>query len=124
MTGTADRPHPAVLGATALEPDEPFAGVRRRTHQGERATVTAYAFEPGARFPTHSHPEEQITVVLEGEVEFTVEGDSHALGPGETFVVGGGVEHGLAAGPAGARFLAVIVPRRERADAYELRSDA
>jgi quercetin dioxygenase-like cupin family protein len=96
--------------------------VRRETHQGAEATVTAYAFEPGAVFPIHAHPEEQITVVLAGVVEFSVDGASHSLHPGETFVVAPGVEHGLTAGPAGARFLAVIVPKRERPDAYEIRS--
>jgi unsaturated pyranuronate lyase len=115
---------PRVLGTGALGAEAPFPGVSRTTYQSGQATVTAYAFEPGARFPAHAHPEEQITVVLDGDVVFTVEGTSHGLGRGETFVVGAGLEHGLRAGPAGARFLAVIVPRRERPDAYEIKGDA
>jgi quercetin dioxygenase-like cupin family protein len=124
QAGSAAPSTPAVRGAgpePALE--HPFPGVTRRTNQSERATVSAYAFEPGAEFPIHTHPEEQITVVLAGTVEFEVEGERHALGPGETYVVAGNLEHGLRAGPEGARFLAVVVPRRSGSDAYEIKGE-
>jgi quercetin dioxygenase-like cupin family protein len=120
---TADAPAtPPVRGAGA-EPalEHPFPGVSRRTNHTEQATVSAYAFEPEARFPIHTHPEEQITVVLEGTVVFEVEGERHALGPGETYAVAAHLEHGLQAGPDGARFLAVVVPRRSGSDAYEIK---
>jgi quercetin dioxygenase-like cupin family protein len=103
--------------------EHPFPGVARRTNQTAKATVSAYAFEPGAEFPIHTHPEEQITVVLEGTVVFEVEGERHALGPGETYVVAPHLEHGLQAGPEGARFLAVVVPRRGGSDAYEIKGE-
>lgn len=115
---------PPVHGAgpePALE--HPFPGVSRRTNHTEQATVSAYAFEPGARFPVHTHPEEQITVVLAGTVVFEVEGERHALGPGETYAVAAQLEHGLQAGPDGARFLAVVVPRRRGSDAYEIKGE-
>jgi quercetin dioxygenase-like cupin family protein len=113
-----------VRGAGA-EPalEHPFPGVSRRTNHTDKATVSAYAFDPAATFPTHVHPEEQITVVLEGTVVFTVEGAEHALGPGETYVVAPNLEHGLRAGPEGARFLAVVVPRRSGSDAYEIKGE-
>jgi len=41
----------------------PYPGVRRRTVHSERATVTEYMFEPGATFPRHRHPQEQVTLV-------------------------------------------------------------
>jgi quercetin dioxygenase-like cupin family protein len=101
-----------------LPVDEPWPGVMRRAFDSEHATVTAYDFEPGARFPIHSHPQEQITLVQRGEVEFTVGGEVKRLAPGQWSVVPPGVEHGLRAGDAGASFLAVIVPRRESPNAY------
>jgi quercetin dioxygenase-like cupin family protein len=124
MAGAEEASTPPVRGAGA-EPalEHPFPGVSRRTNQTERATVSAYAFEPGAEFPIHTHPEEQITVVLAGRVEFEVAGERHALGPGETYVVAGNLEHGLRAGPEGARFLAVVVPRRESSDAYQIKGE-
>jgi quercetin dioxygenase-like cupin family protein len=113
-----------VHGPSAAEWDRPHPGVSRRSHTTSKATVASYAFEAGARFPKHSHAEEQITVVLDGEVEFEVDSRLHRLGPGETFVVEPGVEHSLRAGDAGARFLAVVVPRRMHRDAYELSASA
>lgn len=117
----APPPTPPVHGAGPEPPlEHPFAGIARRTTHTAQATVTAYAFDPGAGFPIHTHPEEQITVVLAGQVEFEVEGERHVLGPGETYAVAGELEHGLRAGPEGARFLAVVVPRRASSDAYEI----
>jgi quercetin dioxygenase-like cupin family protein len=96
-----------------IEAEEPYPGVRRRTVQAEQATVAEYAFEPGASFPLHAHPQEQVTLVLEGDVELTADGRSERLGAGAWSVVPGGVAHGVRAGADGARIVAVVVPRRE-----------
>jgi quercetin dioxygenase-like cupin family protein len=107
-----------------LSEDEPYPGVHRRAFDSERGTVTQYEFDPGAEFPKHRHPQEQITLVEQGEVVFTVAGRADELRPGGWSIVGPNVEHGLRAGPEGARILAVLVPRREGANAYELVEDA
>jgi quercetin dioxygenase-like cupin family protein len=101
-----------------LPVDEPYEGVHRRTFSTEHATLTSYRFAAGASFPLHSHEQEQITVVQEGEVEFTVAGAVQRLSSGGWSVVGPGVEHGLRAGREGAAILAIIAPRRESPDAY------
>jgi quercetin dioxygenase-like cupin family protein len=97
---------------------EPFEGLRRRTIESAKATVSEYSFEPGASFPIHRHPEEQVTLILEGSVELTVEGETSSLEAGGWSVVGGDVEHGIRAGADGARIVAIITPRRTRDDAY------
>jgi unsaturated pyranuronate lyase len=103
-----------------LPVETPFPGVRRRTFSSLQATVAEYSFDPGARFPLHRHVQEQITLVQEGDVEFTADGRSQQLSPGEWSVVAGGVEHGIRAGARGARFLAVLVPRRSADAPYTL----
>jgi quercetin dioxygenase-like cupin family protein len=100
--------------------DEPYPGVVRRSFSSDQATVTGYWFEPGAIFPIHHHAQEQITLVREGELEFTVGDRVHALSPGAWCVVAPGVEHGLTAGVEGAHVIAIVVPRRERPDAYSV----
>jgi len=95
-----------------LTAEEPFPGVYRRRLDSERATVASYSFAPGARFPLHRHPEEQITIVEEGEVELRAGGTRAVLGAGDWSIAAPGLEHGLVAGPAGARILIVLVPRR------------
>lgn len=100
-----------------LPVEEPYEGLRRRTFDSEEATVNEYVFEPGARFPLHRHPQEQITLIEEGEVELTVAGETARLRAGDWSVVGPDVEHGIRAGERGARILAIVVPRRS-ATAY------
>jgi quercetin dioxygenase-like cupin family protein len=117
------RSEPLVGRFDELSEDEPYPGVHRRAFDSERATVTAYEFEPGAEFPRHRHPQEQITLVEHGAVVFTVAGRADELRRGGWSIVAPNVEHGLRAGPDGARILAVLVPRRERADAYEVLED-
>lgn len=110
----------AVGSFAQLAPDEPYPGVTRRTFDSDGATVTRYEFGPGASFPLHRHRQEQITLVEAGSVLMSVGDREEQLEAGGWSVVAGGVEHGIVAGPSGARVVAVIVPRRESADAYEV----
>jgi quercetin dioxygenase-like cupin family protein len=100
--------------------EEPFPGVRRRSFDGSGATVTEYRFEPGATFPLHKHPQEQITMVAEGTLAMTIAGEVAALGPGGWSVVESEVEHGITSGEDGARFTAIVTPRRGAANEYEV----
>jgi quercetin dioxygenase-like cupin family protein len=94
--------------------------VRRRTVQAERMTVSEYTFEPGATFPLHRHAQEQVTLIEAGEVRLTVGGTTAVLSAGAWSVIPGGVEHGITAGPEGARIVAIISPRREASDEITL----
>jgi quercetin dioxygenase-like cupin family protein len=100
--------------------DEPWPGVLRRSFDGQRATVTLYDFEAGAEFPLHSHPQEQITLVEEGDLQLTVGGSVVRLRPGDWSVIPPDVPHGISAGSAGARVFAMVVPRRQSPNAYTM----
>jgi quercetin dioxygenase-like cupin family protein len=51
-------------------------------------------FEPGASFPRHRHPGEEIIYVLEGSIEYDVDGKSPAiLKAGDVLFVPYGVVH-------------------------------
>jgi quercetin dioxygenase-like cupin family protein len=99
-----------------LPADEPYPGVHRRSFSSERASVTSYEFEPGARFPIHRHRQEQITIIDRGQVELTIGEQTQPLAEGDWSVVPGELEHGIVAGPGGARILAILVPARESLD--------
>ena len=104
----------------SLPVDEPFEGVRRHAFTTSRATVSRYSFKPGAAFPLHRHPQEQITLVEAGTVEMTIAGEPSWLGAGEWSVVASEVEHGITAGPEGARIVAFVAPPRLAIDEYEI----
>ena len=107
-----------------LDADEPFAGVRRRVLDTDRATVTRYEFEPGAAFPLHRHLQEQITIVEEGHLEMTLDGVVSELGRGSFSVVGPEIEHGIRAGDGGATVLAIVIPPRASPDAFTVTGEA
>jgi quercetin dioxygenase-like cupin family protein len=106
-----------------LPADEPFPGVLRRRLDAAAATMTSYAFQPGARFPVHRHDEEQITLVDEGSVVLRLRDRAQELGRGAWVVIAGGVDHGITAGADGARITAIVVPRRGDGTAFEIVED-
>ncbi len=91
----------------------PLAGTRFRVLGGERMSLSYVDLEPNVVVPEHAHPHEQITVVLEGELRFSIEGEEKVLTPGMVAVVPPNARHAAQAGPQGARVLDVFSPRRE-----------
>jgi quercetin dioxygenase-like cupin family protein len=78
----------------ALPVSEPLPGVQSQTVHGERQTVVRYRYAAGSIFPTHTHSQEQITVVLSGAIAFLVDGQRIVLGPGQVILIPGGTPHG------------------------------
>lgn len=102
-----------------LPTEEPFSGVQRQTFNTVNTTVTKYTFEPGRAFPLHRHPQEQLTFIESGTVEFVAGENEGELAAGSYFIVPPHLEHSIKAGPDGATILAIVVPGRESSDAYE-----
>ena len=70
-----------------------FDGIGLRAVSGDKAMMTFFDFAPDAVIPSHKHPHEQITYVVKGELEFTVEGETQVLGEGDGVVVLSNQEH-------------------------------
>jgi quercetin dioxygenase-like cupin family protein len=61
--------------------------------------------------PTHVHAgEDEIFVVLEGEIEFALDGKRFSCGPLETAFIPRGRPHSFRTGPHGARAITVLTP--------------
>jgi quercetin dioxygenase-like cupin family protein len=88
-------------------------GVSGRPLFGEGAMLNLITFEPGAVVPLHSHPHEQLGIVIRGEQALVVGGVEHVLGPLDAYSIPGGVEHSAHCGPEGALVLDVFQPVRE-----------
>ena len=71
------------------------------------------ALEPGAVVPEHSHPNEQLCVVVEGSVSLTIEGETREMVAGDAYVVPMDVVHGGGAGADGVLIVDTFVPIRE-----------
>ena len=77
--------------ALRLRPDVPGAAMWAVAL--DRAMLTYYEIGPQARFDTHQHEAEQITLVLEGELFFEVEGKQIRVGPGEVIALPSSIPH-------------------------------
>jgi quercetin dioxygenase-like cupin family protein len=60
---------------------------------GERTMLMAVRFQPHTEAPRHVHDEEQITLVIEGELEFELDGETRTLQPGQVAVIPANVPH-------------------------------
>ena len=92
---------------------ELVAGVSGQPLFGEGGMLNLIRFEPDATVPLHSHPHEQLGIVLEGMQALVVDGITHELEPFEAYALPGGVEHSAYCGPDGALVLDVFAPVRE-----------
>ncbi len=101
-----------VVRLADIRPIELAPGVLGRPLFGQGAMLNLVSLEPGAGVPTHSHPHEQLGHVLEGQLELTVDGELHVLGPGEAFQIPGGIEH-AARSERGCLVMDVFQPVRE-----------
>jgi quercetin dioxygenase-like cupin family protein len=69
-------------------------------------------FEPNTPAPLHHHHEQQIAIILSGEVTFTVGDETRVMRGGECVVIPPHVPHGAVAGPEGCEALDVFTPPR------------
>lgn len=74
--------------------EEVFPGITRQAITGHEGTLVRYTYFPGCQFPTHSHPESQITVIHSGEIEFDIDGQRQTLRAGQIATIPGNVPHG------------------------------
>ncbi len=88
-------------------------GVTGRPLFGRGAMINVIEFEPGATVDAHSHPHEQLGIVLRGMQALVVGGVAHELGPMEGYVLPGDVEHSAYCGPDGATVIDIFCPVRE-----------
>jgi quercetin dioxygenase-like cupin family protein len=98
---------------SAVRPYRIWDGAVARAVSGERITLAVVDLEPNLVVPEHSHPNEQVGMVLAGFVTMTIGGASRRLGIGDTYVIPGDVPHGAETGPEGASVLDVFTPTRE-----------
>ena len=70
-------------------------------------------FDPGAVVESHSHPHEQVGLLVEGELTFTIGDHQETVQPGDMWRIPGGVVHSAVAGDQPVKALDVFHPIRE-----------
>ena len=90
-----------------------FPGVDIYTKAGEQMMLSLVEFQPGAVVEAHSHPHEQVGMVLEGQAHFFVGDEDKILGPGDMYTIPGGVTHRVVALEEGVKALDIFHPVRD-----------
>ena len=73
--------------------EAPKAGVRGWLSQAKDHQVVFFEIEPIGEIPLHSHGE-QWGIVVEGEMDLTIGGETKTYRPGDSYHIPAGVEHG------------------------------
>ena len=71
--------------------------IGRKIISGERAMVAQVFLAKGAVVPEHHHESEQITYILEGALEFQIEGKKVVVGKGQVLLIPSHVPHAAVA---------------------------
>ena len=67
--------------------------IRRKVITGERAMVAQVFIAKGGVVPTHHHESEQLTYIMEGALEFELEGRTVIVRKGEVLHIPSNVPH-------------------------------
>jgi quercetin dioxygenase-like cupin family protein len=87
-------------------------GILGRYIHGDRSTLGLVEITKGAILPLHHHPHEQITFILEGELEMTIGGETMTLKPGDFHVITSNTPHSAVA-HMDCKLIDVFAPVRE-----------
>jgi quercetin dioxygenase-like cupin family protein len=90
-----------------------FPGVEIQSTPGTNLMLSVVRLQPESVVLEHAHPHEQMGILLEGRLEFTVGGITRLLGPGDKWRIPGGVVHSVRALDQAAVALDVFHPIRE-----------
>ena len=101
-----------ILNLSEVASRELLEGTEVRFVHGETMTVAYWSFEPGVPLPLHAHPHEQVTNVIKGVFDLTVDGKTTRLEAGSVAVIPPDVPHAGRAVTA-CRIIDVFHPVRE-----------
>ncbi len=90
---------PGDMGGGSVTPIDDLAsyeiaeGLFFRPLFAENMSLNFVSFPPGSGFPAHVHPEEQISIVRDGEMEITIGGLTHHVKAGDVIHFPSNVPH-------------------------------
>lgn len=89
-----------------------FGNVPIRTYAGDHLQLSFVDIPAGGVVDWHSHPNEQMGVVVSGRATFFIGDEEQTLGPGDFYCIPGGVRHRVVSAGGPAQALDVFYPIR------------
>jgi quercetin dioxygenase-like cupin family protein len=100
------------VDVSAIKAVEMLPGLDFQPVLSEHAIVNVVSFAPHTEAPMHSHVEEQIVIVVEGEFDFTLDGATRTMRAGDMAVIPSWVPHGAVTRDTPCREMDVFTPPR------------
>ena len=88
-------------------------GLEFRPVLGDNVMTNFVTFAPHTEAPLHVHEEEQVVIVLEGELEFVIDGETKLLKPADVAVYPSSVPYGGRTLETGCTSVYVFTPPRK-----------
>lgn len=102
----------SIVHMDELDSYEIAEGLFFRPVFAENVSLNFVTFPPQSGFPSHVHPEEQVSIVREGEMEFTVGEATRMVRPGDVIIMPPNVPHSGRTLEEGCRLIDVFAPAR------------
>jgi quercetin dioxygenase-like cupin family protein len=90
-----------------------FPGVTIQTAAADQMMLSLATLQPHSVVAEHSHPHEQVGMVIEGRALFHIGGETKTLQPGDMYRIPGGVMHRVVALEQTVKALDIFYPIRE-----------
>jgi quercetin dioxygenase-like cupin family protein len=98
-----------------IEPTNSIVYVEQRVMTTDRVSIVRCIYRAGSDFPDHFHPQEQVTIIEEGSLEFTIAGGTVAVGQGQMISIEPFVRHATKVADGYERVVALNLFLREPA---------
>lgn len=93
--------------------ERPAPGIERQMVVGERIMICRFRFTPFLVTPEHTHPHEQMSLVVSGRVRFFVEGVERIAEPGDVLHFPSNCLHGATMMDEEVVLIDIFTPIRE-----------
>ena len=79
---------------TKVPVEHPFEGIERQMVVGENMMICRFKFVPFLVTPAHSHPHEQMTLVIQGKARFIIGDEEKVVSAGDVLHFPSNLWHG------------------------------
>src|SRR5262249_5389327 len=93
--------------------EHPSDGIERQMVVGDNLMICRFRFAPHLVTAEHSHPHEQMSIVIHGRVRFFVEGQERIASPGDVLHFPSGCWHGATMMDEEVVLIDIFTPIRE-----------
>lgn len=96
-----------------LNPKQPAEGVELKVVSGNKMTLVTFYLSPGSAMPEHSHPHEQMGLIVKGKLELTIGDEKKTVAKGDAWHIPSDVSHKGVCLDEPAEVVEVFAPPRE-----------